>query len=138
MTKLKPVTPVRWFIVTNDEWVRPPPGRYINEFSFQPTRAIPDGISRLDMRLRNKYVGKGSLIVDKKEVKVNLGRLGLGRPGDKEDMILSIDLRTGIMLTDIGPYRIDDVTLAFFRKKTKWREDTEGKHEVTLPQGARR
>ena len=61
----------------------------------------------------------------------------IGKLGEKEDIVLPIDLRTGIITTDENPLRIDDITLAFLRKKANWK-DKEVNHEVSLPPGARR
>lgn len=123
ISKLKR-TPVTLSAFPVHEWV---------SLDLQPTRRVPKKISPQDIELRENVIERSPLIIHEKSVQLTcFGNI-------INDNASAVDLRTGIMIiTWVGPFRIDDTTLAFLRRKANWTKDTEVKHEVTLPQGARR
>ena len=130
MTNRMPATNPSFTPFPKEEWIKPPSG-IVDGLSFQPIRVVPKRLRRADMELREKFLERGALVVTPD------GKAKIGKLGEKEDIVLPIDLRTGIITTDENPLRIDDITLAFLRKKANWK-DKEVNHEVSLPPGARR
>ena len=123
--------PIKMITAQEDStWIEPPPNFMGDIIGLQPTRIVQKKINWPDTRLRENHLKACTY-------KVTNGSVKLIYTEARRENESPIDLRTGIVSINVGFYKVDDITLAFFRKKTHWKEP-ETNHEIQLPRMATR